>query len=78
MDDQRDYAEEAYNRHVMHTGDGEIEYCEDEQCPSYVPPTEREGEQELAAERAEYQGRHRAADPENGAQALATEGASHG
>ncbi len=27
LDDQRDYEEEAYQRHIYHTGDGELEHC---------------------------------------------------
>jgi len=39
--DERDYAEEAYNAHSMHTGDGEIEYCEHPTCLYYVEPYKR-------------------------------------
>lgn len=31
--DERDYEEEAYNRHILHTGDGEIENCGIPTCP---------------------------------------------
>lgn len=38
VDDNRDYAEEEDNRHIMHTGDGEAE-CGTPACPYYVKPT---------------------------------------
>lgn len=42
MDDDRDYAEEAYNAHTLHTNDGDTE-CTDKACPSYVEPRIRCG-----------------------------------
>ena len=40
--DEADYAEIDYQRHVMHTGDGEITYCDDRLCGRYVPLSERD------------------------------------
>lgn len=44
MEEQRDYAEEDYNRHTMHTGDGELNYCERPECVHYVPKRQRDPE----------------------------------
>ena len=35
-DEQRDFAEEAYNCHIQHTGDGEVKFCDVPTCPYYI------------------------------------------
>lgn len=55
MDDQRDYSEEAYNAHTIHTGDGEIDDCARPDCP-YAKTTDETPTPDLAKVRRVFEG----------------------
>jgi hypothetical protein len=61
-DDERDYSEEAYNRHIDHTGDGTVSFCDVPTCPYYVDQKwwdERNVHPSDILEYMEYIGKHR-------------------